>query len=168
MNRGLEQVKSALMDALAEAGVKARAAFEPGWAKEYDESVVAVGFRSGESRGDAFSFYLGMQTDPETLGEREVYGMRLDMTLSLDIYSPAMAGAAGCERTLEALHQVLLKGLPAGLRPESLQWEEMEWDEATGMFLRKGSLACCAHFTASVSEDGALLSDFILKGRLTK
>lgn len=164
MKQGITQVKEALIDALASAGVIARAAFEPEWAKHYDQPVVAVGFRCGESRGDAMGCYLGQQLDRETQTVREIYGMKLELTLSLDIYSPAASGAAGCESTLEKLHQVMLSGLPSGLRPDSLQWEETGWDQNTGMFLRKGSLGCCAHFSAVASEDGALLSDFILKG----
>lgn len=168
MHQGLDQVKAAIIDSLENAGVAAKAAFEPEWAKEYGSPVVAVGFRSGESRSDALSCYLGQQLDDETQVCREVYGMRLDLTLSLDIYAPASEGAAGCERALETLHQVMLSGLPSGLKPESLQWEAIGWDEATGMFLRKGNLACHAHFIAKTAEDGELLSDFILKGRVTK
>ena len=36
------------------------------------------------------------------------------------------------------------------------------------MFLRRGSLSCSAFFTALAEEDGALISDFILKGVVTK
>ena len=160
----LEQVKTAVVDALAGAGLAARCAFAPGWAKRYSGPVVAVGLRTGESRGGALGSYLGQQVDPETLVSREIYGMRLEMTLSVDIYCPAECGAGGCDGALETLHQVMLSGLPAGLRPTELKWEECTWDRDTGMFLRRGSLACSAFFTASASEDGTVLSDFILKG----
>ena len=49
-----------------------------------------------------------------------------------------------------------------------LKWEEAAWDKDTAMFLRRGSLACSAYFVAAASEDGLLLSDFILKGVVTK
>lgn len=158
---GLEQVKAAIADALEKAGVRSRLAFAPGWAGEYHEPVVAVGLRMGESRGGALGSYLGRQVDPETLVSREVYGMRLELTLSLDVYAPP---AVGCDGALETLHQVVLSGLPSGLKATELKWEETVWDKDTGMFLRRGSLACGAFFTASVSEDGGVLSDFILKG----
>ena len=68
--------------------------------------------------------YLGERVDPETQACREIYGMRLELTLSLDIYSPPGLGAAGCDSALETLHQVMLGSLPSGLRPTELRWEE--------------------------------------------
>ena len=168
MNRGLEQVRDAVSDALEKAGLVVCPAFSPGWAKQYSTPVAAVGLRSGESRSDAFNSYLGRQLDPDTQAPLEVYGMRLDMTLSLDIYAPAESGAAGCDQALNILHQVMLDGLPSGLRPTELRWEEAEWDETTSMFLRKGCFSCSAYFVATATEEGAWLTDFILKGVVTK
>lgn len=165
---GLEQVKRAIADALEKAGINARTAYEPGWAGAYHGPVVAVGLRTGESRSGALSSYLGQRTDPGTRVSQEVYGMRLELTLSLDIYCPPGDGTAGCDGVLEALHQIMLEGLPSGLRPTELKWEEAAWDEDTSMFLRRGSLACGAYFVAAASEDGLLLSDFILKGVVTR
>lgn len=165
---GLEQVKRAIAGALEQAGISAQTAFAPGWAKAYAGPVVAVGLRMGESRGGALNSYLGQRTDPETQRCQEVYGMRLELTVSLDIYCPPGEGAGRCDGVLEGLHQVVLDGLPAGLRPVELKWEEAAWDEDTAMFLRRGSLSCSAFFTAAASEDGLLLSDFILKGVVTK
>lgn len=93
-------------------------AYEPGWCKRYSQPVTAVGFRQGECRGEAMNSYLGSQVDPGTQETREVYGMRLELKLSLDIYAPASVGAAGCDKTLEGLHQVMLEG--AALRPAAV------------------------------------------------
>ncbi len=164
----LEQVKSAIAVALERAGVSTQIAYAPGWAKAYGEPVVAVGLRTGESRGGALSSYLGQRIDPDTQASQEVYGMRMELTLSLDIYCPPKDGTAGCDSVLESLHQILLEGLPSGLRPTELKWDEAAWDEDTAMFLRRGSLACNAYFIAAASEDGTLISDFILKGVVTK
>ena len=160
---GLEQVKQAVAGALNQAGRAVRTAFEPGWAARCDRPVAAVGLRTGESRGGAMGRYLGQTPD-----RREVYGLRLELTLSMDLYSPAELGAPGCDSALETLHQVMLSGLPAGLRPAELRWEETVWDEDTAMFVRRGSLSCGAYFTAETSEDGVLLTDFILKGVVRK
>lgn len=165
---GLEQVKAAIAAALEKAGILAQTAYAPDWAKAYSGPVVAIGLRTGESRGGAMSTYLGQRTDPKTLICQEVYGMRLDLTLSLDIYCPPEEGAAGGERVLEALHQIMLEGLPSGLRPAELKWEEASWDPDTGMFLRRGSFVCGAYFIAAASEDGVEFTDFILKGVISK
>ena len=165
---GLEQVKDAIAAALEKAEIRTQTAYAPGWAKKYTGPVVAVGLRTGESRGGALSSYLGQRTDPKTQTCQEVYGMRMELTLSLDIYCPPKEGAAGGEGVLEALHQIMLEGLPSGLRPTELRWEETGWDEDTSMFLRRGSLACGAFFVAETAEEQLDLTDFILKGVLTK
>ena len=154
---GLEQVKAALANALKNAGIAAHTAYSPGWAKAYQEPVVAVGLRTGESKGGAMGSYMGQRLNPDTLDCQEVYGMRLELVLSLDIYCPPGEGA---ERTLT--------GLPPGLRPTELKWEETVWDGDTSMFLRRGSLACGAFFVAEASEEQLELTDFILKGVVSK
>jgi len=165
---GLEQVKTALADALKNAGIAAHTAYSPGWAKAYQEPVVAVGLRTGESKGGAMGSYMGQRVDPDTLACQEVYGMRLELVLSLDIYCPPGEGAGRCDSVLETLHQVMLNGLPSGLRPTELKWEETVWDGDTSMFLRRGSLACGAFFVAETTEEKLDLTDFILKGVVTK
>lgn len=165
---GLEQVKTAIANALEKAGVAAHTAYTPGWARAYQEPVVAVGLRTGESKGGALGSYLGQRVDPDTHACQEIYGMRLDLVLSLDIYCPPGEGAGRCDDVLETLHQVMLNGLPSGLRPTELKWEETVWDGDTSMFLRQGSLACGAFFVAETAEEQFDLTDFILKGVLTK
>lgn len=165
---GLEQVKSAVANALENAGIAAHTAYTPGWAKAYQEPVVAVGLRTGESKGGTLGSYMGQRVDPDTLACQEVYGMRLDLVLSLDIYCPPGKGAERCDGVLEALHQVMLNGLPSGLRPTELKWEETVWDGDTSMFLRRGSLACGAFFVAETAEEQFELTDFVLKGVVSK
>ena len=165
---GLEQVKTAIAEALNRAGITAHTAYTPGWAKAYQEPVVAVGLRTGESKSGALGSYLGQKVDPKTLACQEIYGMRLDLVLSLDIYCPPGEGAGRCDSVLEELHQVMLNGLPSGLRPSELKWEETVWDADTSMFLRRGSLACGAFFVAETAEEQLNLTDFILKGVMAK
>ena len=60
--------------------------------------------------------------------------------------------------------EVLLGGLPVGIRAGELNWEAISWEKATGMFLRRGGLHCQAVFTARSQEDGTAFLDFTLKG----
>lgn len=162
MSSAIEQAKRALCAALERAGLQAETAFTPERAAARESAVAVVGLRRGESRGGGLSSYLGRRQEGSRW--REVYGLRMDLTLSLDLYAPAELGAAGCDRALETLHQVMLEGLPSGLRPKELCWEEAAWDQETAMFLRRGSLRCEAVLTAQAEEDNELVTDFILKG----
>ena len=168
MISGTEQVKAALISALEGQGLKALPADRADWAKSYDCPVAAVGLRTGESHVDAMASYLGQRTDPQTQLSQEVYGLKSQLSLSLDLYAPPEKGAGGCDEALEKLHEALLKGLPSGLKVSGLRWEEAQWDHEAEMFLRRGSLDCEAYFLASPAEDGDVLTDFILKGVVTK
>lgn len=162
MSSAIEQAKRALCAALERAGLQAETAFTPERAAARESAVAVVGLRRGESRGGGLSSYLGRRQEGSRW--REVYGLRMELTLSLDLYAPAELGAAGCDRALETLHQVMLEGLPSGLRPKELCWEEAAWDQEAAMFLRRGSLRCEAVLTAQAEEDNELVTDFILKG----
>ena len=91
----------------------------------------------------------------------ECYGKLLGGEISVEIRAP---GASDCEQICEQAAEVLLGGLPAGIRPGELRWEAICWEKETGMFLRRGSLQCRAVFIALAQEDGETFLDFTLKG----
>ena len=163
---GLEQVKAALAAALVQAGITAVTTYGPKRLLDYDGPVVTVGVRRGESRQIGLCDYLGEQEDAATGQSREVYGRLLDITLSLDTWADREAGAGTCQEMLERIHEAVLSGLPAGLRPGDMAWEEVRWDQETGMFCQQGTLRCGAYLTATTQEETGVLSDFILKGVL--
>ena len=152
MSSAIEQAKRALCAALERAGLQAETAFASERAAARESAVAVVGLRRGESRGGGLSSYLGRRQEGSRW--REVYGLRMELTLSLDLYAPAELGTEGCDRALETLHRVMLEGLPSRLRPKELCWEEAAWDQETAMFLRRGSLRCEAVFTAQAEEIG--------------
>ena len=96
MSSAIEQAKQALCSALERAGLQAETAFAPERAAARESAVAVVGLRRGESRGGGLSSYLGRRQEGSRW--REVYGLRMDLTLSLDLYAPAELGAAGCDR----------------------------------------------------------------------
>ena len=157
----LAQVRQAVLEALKEAGVQALEAFPEGWAKRYPGAVatVAVGAAAGKEMG--FCNYLGERYDPELGGVRECYGRRLEGEIVVEVRAER---AADCESGCEAVTEVLLGGLPAGIRPGELRWEGLAWERATETFLRRGSLRCQAVFVAERAEEGEAFLDFILRG----
>ena len=76
--------------------------------------------------------------------------------------------AADCESGCEAATEVLLGGLPEGIQTGELTWEAICWEKATGMFLRRGSLACRALFLAESDGESGTFLDFRLKGVLSE
>lgn len=162
--RELAQVRQAVIQALNQADLPALEAFPNGRAKTYAGAVAAVAVGAAEGKVLGFCNYLGERYDPEKGTVRELYGKQLEGEITVDIRAET---AAACEDGCQQAAEVLLGGLPAGIRPGELRWEALAWERATGMFLRRGRLQCQAVFVAESQEDGALFLDFILKGVLT-
>ncbi len=162
--RELTQVRDAVLSALNGAGVQALAAFPADRAKRYSGAVAAVAVGTAEGKALGFCNYLGEVYDAEAGAVREVYGKQLEGIITVDIRAER---AVDCEAACETAAEVLLGGLPGGIRPGELNWEGLCWEKETGMFLRRGSLRCQAVFMAREPEDGQLFLDFILKGVMT-
>lgn len=156
----LTQIRRAVISALQAAEMTALEAFPAGRAKAYGDPVAAVGVGAAKCRAMSFCNYLG---EIETAGGavKELYGKQIEGVIAVDIRGH---GAADCESGCETAAEVLLGGLPSGIRPGELTWEALCWEKETGMFLRRGQLRCQALFLAQASEDGLPFSDFILKG----
>ena len=148
----LTQVRDAVMTALDDAGLRTMAAFPAGRAKQSTDPVVTVAVGGAEAQNLGFCDYLG--------GD----GKALGGVIAVDVRAER---AADCEKGCEAAAEVLLGGLPSGIRPGELSWEALCWEKETGMFLRRGKLQCRAVFVAQGHEDGEMFLDFILKGVMT-
>ena len=160
----LTQVRDVVMKALTDTGLRVIAAFPDGRAKQYEDAVVTVAVGAAEGKTMGFCNYLGEVYDPEQGMVLELYGKQLEGEIAVDVRADR---AAVCEQNCEMATEVLLGGLPGGIRPGELNWEALVWDKATGMFLRRGKLKCQATFVAKGTEDGEMFLDFILKGVMT-
>lgn len=157
----LIQVKQAVVHAMNHAGVTAIEAFPDAKAKAYSGAVATVAVGAAEGKTLGFCNYLGEIYDDAAGTVRELYGKQLEGDISVDIRA---SRAADCETGCQQASEVLLGGLPNGIRPGELRWEALVWEKATGMFLRKGHLQCQAVFVAQSQEEGEVFLDFILKG----
>ena len=156
----LRQIRDAVIGALRDGGLAAEAAFPAHWTQERKTALatVAVGAAAGKNIG--FAGYLGETRDPDGT-VREVYGRRLEGTVTVDVWAER---ARVCEEGGETAAAVLLSGLPEGIRPGELSWEALAWDKKMGLFLRRGKLRCEALFLAESGEETGVFLDFILKG----
>lgn len=157
----LIQVKQAVVAALNAAGVTAIEAFPDAKAKSYPGAVATVVVGAAEGKTLGFCNYLGEIYDDAAGTVLELYGKQLEGDIAVDIRADR---ATECENGCQQAAEVLLGGLPSGIRPGELRWEALTWEKSTGMFLRKGHLQCQAVFVAQSQEDGEVFLDFILKG----
>ena len=161
----LAQVKQAVIEALNRGGVAAIEAFPAERAKAYPGAVAAVSVGAAEGKTLGFCNYLGEIYDEEAGTVRELYGKQLEGEIAVEIRAER---AVDCESGCQQAAEVLLGGLPGGIRPGELRWEALSWEKSTGMFLRKGFLRCQAVFVAQSGEEGEAFLDFILKGVMKK
>ncbi|SFP19261.1 hypothetical protein SAMN05216343_10453 [Oscillibacter sp. PC13] len=161
--RELIQVRDAVITALQKAELPALTAFPAGRAKQYGGPIAVVGVGAAEGKTMGFCNYLGESYDASAGTVRELYGKQLEAEISVDIRG---SRAALCEDGCETAADVLLSGLPEGIRPGELRWEALKWEKETGMFLRQGYLRCRAAFIAQDSDDSMAFLDFQLKGVL--
>ena len=151
--RELNQIRDAVVTALRAAGLCTLASYPDQRARRYAGPVAAVAVDTAESRTVGFCNYLGEVSDPETGQVRELYGKQR---------------AADCETGCETAAEVLLGGLPSGIRPGELSWEALSWERGTESFLRRGRLQCRAWFQAQTEDGNTMFLDFQLKGAVTK
>ena len=161
--RELTQVRDAVIAALTAKGLPALAAFPAEEARVYDGAVAAVDVGTVQGAALGFCNYLGEVQD-ETGAVREVYGKQLEAEITVDIRA---GRAADCQNGCGTAADVLLGGLPSGVRAEELSWEALQWERETELFLRRGRLRCRALFVAQTEEEGEVFLDCVLKGGLT-
>ena len=157
--RGLNLLRGAVIEALEKGGMKALPAC-PGKARNYPGTVVTVDVGQAEGKPLALGSYLG--TREETGTQRELYGCRLDFTLTLEVRGER---AGDCEEGWETISDILGGGtLPSGIHFSRQSWEGLCWDAGTERFLRRGSLGGSAYFIAERDAETAALLDLKLKG----
>ena len=157
----LAQVRRAVIDALNAGGVTAMEAFPADRAKRWPGAVAAVAVGAAEGKMLGFCNYLGEMYDQEAGTVRELYGKQLEAEIWADVYA---GKASECQEGCCQAVDVLLGGLPSGIRPGELSWEGLVWEKETALFRRRGRLRCGAVFVAETTEDGTAFLDFQLKG----
>jgi hypothetical protein len=67
---------------------------------------------------------------------------------------------------MEVAADVLMRGLPSGMKLVQMSWAGISWDKTTGMFLRRGQAGYKAVFLAEDQGESPALLNFILKGTM--
>lgn len=157
-----DAVLDALTEALTAAGVRAVRAYPDTVLSRGEGPVVCVGMKANQLVSAGAGDYLGQETVNGVLAE--VYGFRMDLTVSLDIYAPDDGrGAAACGLCAEAVCGAFSR-FPSGLKPRALECGETAFDAETGMFRLPMSLRCAAFLLREKNSETGEFTDFALKG----
>ena len=155
------ELTEAFLAALKRGGLHARPAREAGLSPRLKASAVAVETQELDSSPGGFSSYLGLQDG------KELYGMRLQAKMRLDVRSPTKLGAGECRRAMDLAAGVLAQGVD-GVSIDRLLSHAPEYDPVEDCFA--GVLEVCCHgwLCAEASQEApGEFEHFILKGALT-
>lgn len=125
------------------------------------EPVVALGVRGLDMINSGEMTYLGLRTVGGVL--QEVYGFTAELRISADIYAPKAQSASKCRELAFSVAAALMAKLPSGLRISSLNYTEIEFDQALLMFRLPATLTTTAQILISPDDEGEF-TNYELKG----
>lgn len=128
-------------------------------------STVCVGAEKCSSVSAGLGDYIGVRSGLGEAGDRELYGRRLELVLSFEVFCGFDEGVEGCTGLSLSLGQ-LLEELPRGISCDRLETGEVTSDESMQCFRSKSLLYCTAFLEAESSGDEGDFLDFRLKGTM--
>jgi len=162
----LNALREEVAEQLRQSGLNAVAAMESARAGRWREAVAAVSLARVVCAPGGFQNYLGVQTDPDTGTERELYGREAELTLALDIFAPRDGGERVCQEAAEAAAECLMCRGAAGLDALEVRADRVEFLEKEGLYRLPVSCRCKAWLVAETEDSGGGFTDFVVKGRL--
>lgn len=126
--------------------------------------VVCVAVKSGTRSGCGLGDYLGIRSDNGAM--RELYGCRLKLTVSLDIFVPW--GEESISSAMECFSNIsdALYALPSGLKPQKIHCGTAKPDKETEMLKCPAEMECVAVLICEKDAESGEFTDFVLKGVL--
>ncbi|MBE6932483.1 MAG: hypothetical protein E7464_03755 [Ruminococcaceae bacterium] len=155
------ELTDAFLAALTRGGLHARSAREAGISPRLKGSAVAVETQELDTSPGGFSSYLGLQDG------KELYGMRLQAKMRLDVRSPVKLGAGECRNTMDLAAGVLAQGVE-GVSIGRILAHAPEYDPVEDCFAGVIEVCCHGWMCAEASQEApGEFEHFILKGVLT-
>ena len=165
MRGALETLRQAVVQTLNAGGLSAVAAMEPQARKRWSEPVAAVALSAIQCAPGGFQDYLGMKKNPQTGQEEELYGRAIELTLTLDLYTPRDGGEGDCQDALAVAAEMLMTGGAGGLDVLELAADSVEFLEQDGLYHMPVRCRCAGWLIARTDSYG-VFTDFVVKGRL--
>lgn len=163
----MQAILDAVITTLTAAGLSAFSEYPAGALDRTQGPVICAGVKSTKLISSGAGDYLGESTVEGV--SREIYGLRMDAVISLDIYSPddAENGAAGCGGTAESI-SAAVSSLPSSIKVRAIVRGETEYDGKTEMFFCPMELHCAALLTREENAESGEFTDFYLRGARVK
>lgn len=160
----LDSVLTAVCRTLEEKGIRAFRAYPESAAELEGGAVIAVGAEMCKCESAGLGDYIGLREGRGGETDAELYGRRLELCISLEVFSPFDGdGTAGCFEQAARIEE-LLSALPSGLSCQRLETGEVTADGELFCFRCRNLMYCTAFMVAeSVGGDEEFL-DFKLKG----
>jgi hypothetical protein len=158
----LDTVLDAAAGLLTSAGITAIREYPAAPLEKPDAPVVCVGVKSCSVTPAGWGDYMGSRENGGAV--TEVYGVRLELVIGLDIYAPAAAGCADCFENVSRAFDAA----PSGLKIRALVCGETEPDELTELYRCRCEAHCLAVMERTSTDGGTEFTDFVLRGVLNK
>lgn len=135
--------------------------------KKHILPAVSIGAEYAEGIPAGFYSYLGTKYYKETDTYAEIYGKRLNLTISLDIRCPASEkGGGGCiavfGRIASAIDDI------GGIKVKEMSCGEVSYDKVNDSYFCRSKVLITAFLYTSREEDTEEFTDFTLKGEMTR
>lgn len=161
------KLSHSIVQLLQQEGIQAGTAYPRQSIDRGGECFVRAAVESVSQSEPGFACFLGIERQ-EDGSEYELYGMKCDVSLALDIYCSLGTenGAESCESAVDDI--ILALGQWEGLRISGFSCKRAKPDRDTEMFLCPCRAELTVLLTAKAEEEAAQFSDFILKGEIKK
>ena len=161
----LENVLDVMAGTLSENGIDAFLQFPERFAGLKSGVFVCVSTESCRCLSSGMGEYLGVREGAGGEPDRELYGMRLELTLGFEVFSSfgEKFGAAACLKCVDELKGIFSK-LPAGIRVSELNCGPVSADENLAVFRSMCRLNCMAFLVAESGGDESEFLDYALRG----
>lgn len=163
----LDNITKGLIQALEQAGLEAGRAY-PRSPLADGGVFVKIGLASARQSESGFARFLGLKEREEDKALIEVYGMKCELELRLDIYAGMEQdnAAARCETVLDDIMAALAQY--GGLSLHAVSCGEAAPDRETGFFRCRCTAQAGAELMFESAEETGEFTDFILKGELRR
>ena len=161
------KLTSSIVGLLNAGGINAGRAYPRAAMVKQEGCFVRARLESVKKSEPGFAAYLGTETDAEG-SRREVYGMKCEIELALDIYAfyENENAAVSCEAMVDDI--IFALGGSEGLSINSVTCAAAKPDRDTECFLCPCRASLSVLLTARAEDENVQFSDFILKGEIKK